>query len=297
MRIVYIAKHDSGGNDDEGAITHALTELGHDVQRVREDRGVAACRMCCDFMLFHHWNDLVAINRFKVPRVFWYFDLVKTDDPLLHKRIAPREAAVRRVTDCVDLGFLSDGDWVNQDTTGKLVWMTQGVDERTISLMEHDPAVTLPPILFTGSVIGERRQRHIEALQQRYTDQFSIIGDGVPRLHGGKLAYVLNNTRITIAPDGPSTDNYWSNRVYLTTGMGGFLLHPSCSRLREQYSPEELVCYDTREHLFELIDEYLEDHVKREKMRRAAYSKTVECHLYRHRCAQLISTVQERLKV
>ena len=51
MKIVYVAKHHSGDNDDEGAICYALEALGHEVVRFRENEGDRAIEEDGDFML------------------------------------------------------------------------------------------------------------------------------------------------------------------------------------------------------------------------------------------------------
>ena len=87
MKIVYIAKHDSGHNDDEGAIAHAFRSLGHEVICVPEDQGRrAALHTGVDLWLAHKWNDQSGINRINTIKnrsggvlAFWYFDLVLFD--------------------------------------------------------------------------------------------------------------------------------------------------------------------------------------------------------------------------
>src|SRR5262245_30017975 len=125
MKILYIAKHNSGGNDDEGAISHALTSLGHDVMKVSETKARMIRNEKPDFMLFRKWYDVNHLARFNFPKVFWYFDLVETaGDPSLEQRARTRRAWMGAIMPRVDLGFCTDGDWVNKNPD-KLVWLPQ----------------------------------------------------------------------------------------------------------------------------------------------------------------------------
>lgn len=295
MRIGYVAKHDSGGNDDEGAITFALEKLGHSVQRLREQRGYVAYKFDCDFVLFHHWHDIESIAKIGVPKVFWNFDLVTYPDPTLRERNERRARWMQEVTGVSDLGFCTDGDWVNQDASGKLVWLLQGADERVVGPGQLKDDLPLPPpILFVGSYRGggAGRESFVSEMQQHYSDDFGVV----QRTHGRALADVIASTQIVVAPDHPATDRYWSNRVFNTLGFGGFLLHPRCKELETMYEDrQEIVFYDSRPELHELIEHYSRHPDVRRVIAKFGYEQTLQEHLYRHRVEQLVKTVQERL--
>jgi len=181
-RIGYVAKHDSGGNDDEGAIHHALTVLGHDVQRLREKKGYMARKIpSVDFILFHKWHGPVALRGLTTPKVFWYFDLVEYPDTTLESRNQTRREWMRSIIPHVDLGFCTDGDWVAKDTTSKLFWLPQGADSRMTGFgtpLEDHP----PPILFTGIRRGGiQRAGFVDEMQVNYRQSFNHIDAG---LHG-----------------------------------------------------------------------------------------------------------------
>lgn len=314
MNILYVARHGSGDNDDEGAIYHALRDLGHTVRNVHEkprhrsladQRAITDLSYEFDFCLFHKWPDPREVAEVRCPRAFWYFDMVQPvdGDQTLLARSQSRVDWMKKVVPHCVAGFCTDGDWVDADKTGRLVHLMQGADGRFVG--EGTPLVTVegepayPPVMFTGMINhGQRRAEHVAHLQDRYGDRFMVLGDGGPRyrLHQRKLADVFSTTKVVVAPDGPSTDRYWSNRVYLTLGFGGFLLHPYCEGLAEQYSQNvELVMYKSRQELDGLIDFYLQNDAHRDAMRLAGYKATVERHLYRHRCHELVRVMKERL--
>lgn len=291
MRITYVAKHSGQGNDDEGAIAYALEELGHTVKKIGEEvKDVGKWVNTTDLLLYHKWSNISLANKFNCPKVFWYFDLVNMPNQGLDARFANRMNWIERATRDCDLGFLTDGDWVNADTTGKLVWLPQGADSRFTGpgkQVEKDI-----PILMTGikDNAGRGRLAFVQEMERTYGDQFVRVGWGV---HQRELADLIARAKIVVAPDCPCTDHYWSNRVYLTLGFQGFLLHPYCS-LRHHYTDYlELVMYTSIDHLHDLITHYMSK--RRESIAHAGYERTMKEHTYIHRCEELIRIVRERV--
>lgn len=317
MRILFVAKHDSGDNDDEGAVAHALTALGHDVVKVHElrkhrkpgDEDLLRARDY-DFCLFFKWGTVSEIQQVAVPRAFWFFDMVRPvdGDPTLSARSAHRVQWMNDVMEYCTTGFCTDGDWVdhwNNDPRsrrqGKLYHLMQGADERYIGFGTPIPGYDGPEILFTGMINhGQKRAAHVAHLKDRYGSRFGVLGDGGPRhrKHGRALADLFASVKIVVAPDGPNTDLYWSNRVYLTTGLGGFLLHPYCAGLEQQYSPNDLRYYHSPDDLDHLIDFFLQEDGPDGRLAWAkkGYEATISKSLYRHRCEVLIDVMKERLK-
>lgn len=306
MKILYVAKHGSGDNDDEGAIEFALKKLGHEVRCVNENRKGRVIinhqnTHKCDFLLFHKWNDFGALQKTLIPKVFWYFDLVDIDDPSPNVRARCRNRIqwMDNVLPVVDLGFCTDGDWVNQDTTGKLVRLTQGADERVMGMA---PAKEMwkCDVLFTGLDAGSgNREKHIAKVREKYGTGFrQIPKPGTRRrYHGRQLAAAIASAKVVLAPIAPTTDHYWSNRVYNTLGFGGLLVHPHCETLLNHFTPEkELLTYRTEEESLEVIDRCLMMHPETvSEIKHAALDRVRKEHLYRHRCEVLVNTVKERL--
>lgn len=301
MKILYIANHDSGGNDDEGAIHHALETLGHRVERVREKSGHRAHRLePADLCLFHKWPDVLGLQRLSCPKVFWYFDLVSYPDPTLEARNQNRRQWMAGMTREADLGFCTDGDWVSQDRSGKLIWLPQGADQRHIGL-GADTEKLRSLILMTGIRRGGRgRQSFCDEMSQRWRSGFHQVEKG---FHGRAMADLIASSVIVVAPDHPVTDRYASNRVFLTLGYGGHLFHPRSKFLESMYKDgKEITFYDSREHLDLLLSSYLSLPERlREQHRRsrseAALERTKREHLYVHRVEALIKTVKERLRL
>jgi hypothetical protein len=322
VRILYIAHHGQmRSNDDEGAIVHALKVLGHDVYRLQENHGrIAPTVSNLDLILFHKWEDTTTLHRLKgkAPRVFWYFDLVDfPSDPTLTRRSQARKDWMEGVLPHVELGFCTDGDWVNtvnsRDATpddeaqqDKLVWLPQGADERIAGLgcylASGCPTCNRTwggcDILFTGiRKGGEQRASFVDEMGSRYGRRFRHIQAGI---YGRVLADLIASAKVVVAPDGPVTDCYWSNRVYNTLGFGGFLLHPYCEGLLQHYEPgKDFVFYRSRGELHERLGYFLQDHPTvaehRRQIAEEGLATTLSRHTYRHRVEVLLKTVKERL--
>lgn len=291
MRIAYVAKHGSGGNDDEGAILHAMESLGHTVLPVAERRASRVLKLRgLDLVLFHKWDDWETMAKLKgaCRRAFWYFDLVEWPDATLEARNAARRRWMANALHHVERGFCTDGDWVQQHPE-KLVWLMQGVDNRCLGV--QDSKYSLTRILFTG--IGERggvgRASFVKEMRDRYGELFRHVDRG---LHGDALGQAIADHDIVVAPDSPVTDRYWSNRVYLTLGRGGFLLHPRCAGLEDQYRGGiDIAYYDDRKDLHDKIRMYLANPDSCMRMAASGLVRTAQHHTYQDRVRRLLEVL------
>lgn len=301
MRILYIGNHgQENSNQDEEAITYALSQLGHDVQRLHECHAHQWRRVPDrELVLFHKWDNPAIISEMRIAglkTVFWYFDLVNwPGDATLKRRCDQRLDWMRRTIPVVDLGFCTDGDWVahyNEVYGDRLVRLTQGADNRIIGYGQ-EPVADAPALLFTGTPNGGvQRRSFVDEMQITYRQTFNCV-NGVYR---EELKNLIAGSKICIAPDSPVTDRYWSNRVYNTMGFGGFMLHPYGAELAKQFEEDdEIVFYHNREELHQQIRFYYN---YPEDMKRIAQNGLIRVqneHTYLHRCSTLMSTIAERL--
>lgn len=297
MNILYVAKHDSGGNDDEGAIHFALEALGHRVERLREIRGFHAHKLQADFCLFHHWKDYESIRAVRIPRVFWGFDLIEwPGDPTLAARNQQRLAWMNDLLPLIHLGFMSDGDFVAKHPD-KLVWLTQGFDERQKPAAEV--VQDLDVVFFgIGKGGGQQRESFIKLLSKRYGHRFTHFPRGV---YQESLARVIARSKIVVAPDSPVTDRYWSNRIYNMLGFQAFLMHPRSAGVEREFSDADLEApvefYRDRENLLRAIDHFLLREKTRRMIAQAGRERILQKHLYRHRCETMVHEVKRRLGI
>lgn len=289
MKIAYIANHGCGGNDDEGAIAYALRELGHDVLEIRKSKYAHDS----DLILFHH--DAIQEKRIlnRIPKVFWWFDLVNCDDSTLHRRCHSRMQWMEEMTSVVDLGFMSDGDWVHKDKTGKLVHLFQGADSR---IAKNYIKQRSPSILFTGISHGGGIKRESWVNEMRETYGYRFVHKR--NVYREDLRFLVSKAQVMVAPDFPVTDLYWSNRVFMALGFGAFMIHPYCAGLARLYEHgREIVFYDSRDEMHRLIKHYIAHPSECEPIRQAGFERTMAEHTYLHRCRELLGVVKERLNI
>lgn len=303
MKILYVANHSAGKNDDEGAIADGFEKLGHEVIRANQNEfRVIPTRnySYCDFMLCHHlWNPH-QIEKLKIPKVFWCFDLISYPrDPSLAARNQRRMNGIRQLTKTCDLGLMSDGDWVERNGSDKLVEFKQGADHRIVGM--HKPIDGFSAdILFMGirNGGGVGRSSFVKFMFANFRDHFKHVRS----VYREALARMIASSKVVVAPDHPMTDRYWSNRIYIALGFGALLLHPRVKGLEKYFKHEEhLLYYDSREHLHHQLELVL----KAEEggqiqdffngIRYAGWAEAVAQHTYMSRCEDLINIVKERL--
>lgn len=296
MRVIHVGKFGQlNSNDDEGAITYSLRQLGHEVACINEGCGDLALSAEADFCLFHKWSGFDVIKRIKIPKVMYYFDLVSYPDPTLARRNLNRTEWMKRIIPLIQLGFCTDGTWVKEQGLDKLVWLPQGADQRVVGRGQPSPHNF--DILFTGSRIkcGKQRLDFVGDMELRYGKRFHHVLDGV---YGRNLADLIARARIVVAPYGPVAHCYWSNRVFTSLGFGAFLLHPCSGGLERCYEGgKEIVYYRDRDELFSLIDLFLDRAEDRKLISETGLERTLRDHTYLQRCQELVTTVKRRLGI
>lgn len=291
MRILYAAKHNQTTNtqDDEGAITHALRELGHAVYTLDEKIPSLASPQSFDLMLCHRISEkseLLSWSKGRHPVACWYFDQVNS---------AARRFWIDAMRRRVDYLFVTDGDYqvTAPDDGCPVILLRQGADERWwASEPKGGPDMT-GKVLMTASIgKSEQRVRQIIQLKTKLGDRFVHYKKG---LYGDSFRRAVSTADMVIAPEWPSTDRYWSNRVYVTLAAGGLLLHPTCADLTRIHGGE----YRDGRHLFDYLrsdvfstfDQISRLKLDTEYVKQEGRKHTFENHLYRHRLQILINTV------
>lgn len=301
MNILHICKPYGGENDDEGAIAFAFEKLGHKVYRMDERNFVNYPRSEeFDFALCHHHPYPSRLKDLKCPMLFWYFDRVEQLEASLRQRSEDRRIWIERMTSICHMGFCTDGDYVAQDKSGKLHWLMQGADERIYkSTLDLSPTSLSIDLLFAGARgHGVPREKQLDAVKDKFPGKMKVIENRF-RVYREAFADVLRSTRICIAPAYPVSDRYWSNRVYVVTSLGGFLLHPWTKGIEEQYG-SDLITYRDQEELYSLIDYWLDDseevESERERMVMCGRMRTLRDHLYRHRCEVILKLFKQSME-
>lgn len=298
-KVLYVARHDQvDSNDDEGAVSYALEQLGWEVTKVNEGNPLPEITAEFSFCLFHKWSQPSVIETLWCPAVFWYFDLVTwPSDATLHRRSSSRMDWMKKtlMLKQVEVGFCTDGDWVAEDKTGKLVCLRQGCDERVTGVGDGSLGVSCD-VLFTGisNLGGTQRRSFVDDVSRRYGTRFRHYPNG---LHGPSLRNQIAAAKVVVCPDSPVTDRYWSNRVYQAMGFGGMVLHPYTKGLADEVQDGDgIVYYHDRADLFDKIDHYVSPLSKDENQRcRKRALKVAEGKLtYRHRVESMLHHLKVR---
>lgn len=293
MKILYLARHFKSDNDDEGAIACALRLLGHDVVYWHQEKAAILPRDCfgADLVLVHHFHQVDLLQALEPPKAFWIFDRIDIKCPSLAARSLARKMWVGKLLAAVDYGFLTDGDFVDEDVTGKCHWLMQGADERIVGIFPPDGYPS--KLLYAGTFNhGLLRAAMLNDLMERYGRDLRIF-TSFNVIYRERFAAAVRSAGIVIGPCYPVTDRYWSNRAYLISGFGGFLLHMRSRGLFEHYAPgEHMAYYDDVEEVPDLIEFYLQRPKLREEMAMAALEQTKRRHLYRHRVEKLLEIVR-----
>ena len=147
------------------------------------------------------------------------------------------------------------------------------------------------------------RMRLLEWLRSQYGTRFLKIGFPLVSIRNNELNELYASVKIAIGDTlclGFQHPNYWSDRVYETTGRGGFIIHPFVPGMEKHFeNGRHLVFYQygNFEQLRELIDYYLKHDDEREKIRLAGHLHTRTNHTYRHRMRELLATVFPGLEI
>lgn len=278
MKILYLITNTTG---DEIAITRALQSLGCFVTRVYDNHldnlNINNLSALYDLLLFNHSKQLEKISGINIPKVFWCFDLMTEN--------VGRWSWVQEAIRVSDLGFFTDGECVDK-FPDKAVWLPQGAQEVKTGEQKYSYDVT-----FAGIVHSDRT-----SLIHGIAGKFNL--HIIDKVYGDDFADLVASSKIMIAPDTPIKERYWSNRVYMVLGYGGFLLHPYIEELSVQYiDGQEIVFYHSRKDLHNKIRQYLDNQLERARISNNGLARTKKEHTYKHRCKVLLQNIKERLSL
>ena len=240
LKILFLANFSGFWNSPAG-VAEVLEELGHTVTRRHEFAVPNAETLIRDIqqgdydcLLFSKGRlgavtprevlspDGNAIERVlrrtDIPAYMWYGDRVLGF-------LKEREAWMKRVAPLCRIAFVNDGPlaetgWANFRLL-RLGVLRHHI--RSVSISESEKR----DVAFIGSIYGSRESELAPVRE--------IIGlDQITGVYGPQLSEVLNQYRIVLGPRFPSIPNYWSDRIYLVLGHGGFLLAPEVEGMRAE---------------------------------------------------------------
>jgi hypothetical protein len=193
-------------------------------------------------------------------------------------------------------------DWFNENTNVKGRFLPAGVYHQECYIHKSYDGTTFDSdVIFVGS-----RRYHpeypyrpalIDFLRATYGTNFKHIGgDGdTGVIRGDQLNKAYARSKIAIGDSLNLNFNYpyyTSDRLFESTGRGGFTIYPRIVGLEEYFKDnEEIIFYEhgNFDDLKQKIDFYLIHQNKREEIRMAGHQKTVRDHTYINRWKSILS--------
>jgi hypothetical protein len=192
-------------------------------------------------------------------------------------------------------------DWFNENTNVKGHFLPAGVYDKECYI---HPDYDVQDFDYDVIFVGSKRYHHeypyrpqlIDHLRNVYGKRFLHVGgDGdTGTVRGDKLNRIYAKSKIAIGDSlniGFNYPYYTSDRLFESTGRGGFTIYPRIKGLEEYFEDEsEIVFYEhgNLKDLTDKIDEYLEDNLSREDIRLNGHERTKQEHTYIHRWATIL---------
>ncbi len=146
------------------------------------------------------------------PAYLWYYDRVHDYDAE-----PSRLEWMQQVVPRCRIAFVTDAGLTSLDGANWHI-LRQGISRSTVTSVQC-PENDRDDLAFIGQLYGER-QRELAPLQRDYHVRL------VSQVFGRKLSALIRRHRIIIGPRYPNTRGYWSDRIYVILGHGGFFLAP-----------------------------------------------------------------------
>lgn len=259
-------------NKTEEGIKQAFEDMGHKVKVFPEDKTIPSdlINNKADLLLFFKGGirygvtaDMLAqtLDMIDYPKICWFWDKVWGE------RVDWMHTIVRHI----DLGFLSDGEFVRKHNYLNLYELRQGTDKNAIFKGKKKEKYKVD-IAFTGQIYGDRVQWY-NWMKKTYGDKFQIFKD----VWGKELNDLCASAKIITAPKFPQNDYYCSQRPYEIMGRGGFMLHPYLEVLAKQFKEgDEIEFYRDANEFDAKAKFYLANDEARERIKRNAQKKIRE---------------------
>lgn len=314
MIITFVGNH---GVDYSSENHHckSLESLGHEVIRLQEGQvsgeDILDAGMRSDLVVFVHTHGWVTTG-LPVDTVFRY--LKKANVPVITYHLdlwlgLEREKDLHNdpFYKTVDYFFATDKlmcDWFNENTSVKGVFLPAGVYHAETYIHDDYNAENFEKdIIFVGSRNYHPeypyRYQLIDFLRNTYGDRFTHIGgDGdTGTVRGHDLNRMYAKSKIAVGDSlniGFNYPYYTSDRLFESTGRGGFTIYPKIKGLDKYFEDDEVVFYEhgNFEDLKSKIDKYLEDDKTREQIRQKGHNRTKNEHTYKHRWQTILEQIK-----
>lgn len=324
MRIAYVGNFRQS-HCTETHLAATLEDLGHEVIRLQEDKYACLPNLFwgeltkpLDLFLFTRtWGETVTIEHLNnlrargIPSVSYHLDLyVGLARKYLHNGKSLDEVLQTDPFWRTDFVFTPDGDPRSAE-----IFKRNGVNHHYMLPGVYKPECILASpehimdVLFVGG--GDYpgspngyghpewpyRDQLIQWLREVYGGRFYKFGHPQKTVRNDALNRLYQNAKVTIGDSvclNFNHKNYTSDRIFETTGRGGFLIYPRIEGIEECFvEGKEIIYYDygNFDQLKEKIDYYLEHDDEREAIRRAGHERTKRDHTYHNRLVAMLEIV------
>lgn len=321
MRIAFVGNH----KVDFSTETHhckTLEAMGHEVIKMQEGliRSDTIYREAvkCDMLVFIHTHGVVTRGPYSISRVFQLLKNAGIPTVTYHLDLW---LGIRREQDLhndpfyhsIEYFFTVDklmADWFNENTKVKGIYLPAAVYDKECYLHEepvykgNNPLKKdlLNDIVFVGSKgyhpEWPYRPQLINNLRGHYRDAFHHIGrDGEGAVRGDELNRLYASSKVAVGDTlciGFDYPYYLSDRIFETTGRGGFIIHPYIKGIEDLFEiGKEIITYKYGDFddLYAKIDYFLQNPAEREKIRIAGHERTKRDHTYRNRWEFILKEV------
>lgn len=192
-------------------------------------------------------------------------------------------------------------DWFNKNTEVKGHYILAGVyDQECYIHPDYDPENFENDVIFVGSRNYHHewpwRPQLVDWLKATYGDRFKHYGnDGLGTVRGEALNRLYTKSKVVVGDSlcpGFNYPYYSTDRLFETTGRGGFLIYPSIPKLDHLFRGSvPRYDYGNFDQIKEHIDHYLGADEERETRRMAAHAETKANHTYVNRWQEILSKI------
>ena len=288
--------------------SQTLESMGHTVYRLQETviNSAKVLKVASNSDLFiwvhtHGWNTpgrldmrdvLKELKSLGIPTMTYHLDLwfgLKRQDDL------DKDPIYKHIEHFYTVDKLM-ADWFNDNTNVKGHFLPAAVyDKEAYIDSKYDGQTFDHDIIFVGSKRYHPeypyRPQLIDFLKDTYGNRFLHVGGdgdtGVVR--GRDLNRIYAKSKIAIGDTlnlNFSYPYYSSDRLFESTGRGGFTIYPRIEGITDWFKDDEEIVYYEHGNLQDLkskIDHYLKNEDKREAIRLAGHKNAVENHTYVNR--------------
>jgi hypothetical protein len=196
-------------------------------------------------------------------------------------------------------------DWFNKNTDVKGHFVPAGVyDKECYIHKDYNSDKFKYDVIFVGSKRYHHEHKYrsdlIDFLRKTYGNRFLHVGgDGdTGTVRGDDLNKIYAQSKVAVGDSLNINFNYpyyTSDRLFESTGRGGFTIYPRITGLEEYFEDgNDIVFYEhgNLEDLKNKIDHYLIANLEREQIRVNGHERTKKDHTYIHRWEAIMSELK-----